>query len=329
MQAQKWIDDKVHIIEQADFTYCNNTLSLQRQNSSPIIKALQPTMQRKAYLQAIAEAQKLITAGESYEICLTNEFQARVDPMDVHQAQAMYKRMRQHNPAPYGAFIWMGDQQSGVLSCSPERFLRIQQDVDGHAIAEMKPIKGTCRRQPPPSEESAYAAWKVDDSQRQQILRESVKERAENLMIVDLVRHDLNAIAWGGQVEVPRLIEIESFRRVHQLVSTVRARVREHVGAVAAVAHCFPPGSMTGAPKPRSVQLIESLERRKRGVYSGVLGYISAAGGCSDWSVVIRTAVVDAECVRVGAGGALTFLSQPTAEWDEIETKVHSIAPAL
>ncbi|KAI9467823.1 ADC synthase [Coemansia mojavensis] len=327
-EARKWISDKVRAIEQADFTSSSTALQ-QNHNNRPAIKALQPTVQRSAYLQAIGQAQKLITAGESYEICLTNEFQARVDPMNAIQAQAMYRRMRQHSPAPYGAFIWIGGQQSGVLSCSPERFLRIQRDADGHAVAEMKPIKGTCRRQPPPLEESAYAAWKADDDHRQQVLKESVKERAENLMIVDLVRHDLNAIAWGGQVDVPRLIAIESFRRVHQLVSTIRARVRKHVGAVAAVAHCFPPGSMTGAPKPRSVQLIESLEVRERGVYSGVLGYISAAGGCSDWSVVIRTAVVDNERVRVGAGGALTFLSQPAAEWNEIETKVHSIAPAL
>ncbi|KAJ2448385.1 para-aminobenzoate synthase, (PABA) [Coemansia sp. RSA 2336] len=328
MEAHKWIADKKRAIEQADFTN-SSAVSQQSHISSPTIEALQPTVQRSAYLHAIGQAQKLIAAGESYEICLTNEFQARVDPLSVGQAQAMYKRMRQHSPAPYGAFIWMGDQQSGILSCSPERFLRIQRGADGHAVAEMKPIKGTCRRQPPPCEKDAFAAWKADDDHRQQVLRDSVKERAENLMIVDLVRHDLNAIAWGGQVEVPRLIAIESFRRVHQLVSTVRARVREHVGAVAAVAHCFPPGSMTGAPKPRSVQLIELLEGRERGVYSGVLGYVSAAGGCSDWSVVIRTAVVDNERVRVGAGGALTFLSQPAAEWDEIETKVHSISPAL
>ncbi|KAJ2391649.1 hypothetical protein GGI05_002884 [Coemansia sp. RSA 2603] len=230
--------------------------------------------------------------------------------------------MRRRNPAPYGALLWYDDLQAGVASCSPERFLRVTPDktntVSGDRRVEMRPIKGTCRRDP--------LADSAEDRRRAESLRSDAKERAENLMIVDLIRHDLGWIARGGTVAVPGLMEIESFATVHQMVSTVCAQLpSDGVGDVGALAHCFPPGSMTGAPKRRTTQIIDTLEG-PRGVYSGCLGYFSASGRQSDWSVVIRTAVVDQAGARVsvGAGGALTILSDPKAEWAEVETKLHA-----
>ncbi|KAJ2400983.1 para-aminobenzoate synthase, (PABA) [Coemansia sp. RSA 2530] len=195
----------------------------------------------------------------------------------------------------------------------------------------MKPIKGTSRRNPRPLKPEELAEWEEDDKRRAHCLQNDVKERAENLMIVDLIRHDLNWIAHNANVRVPSLMAIESYATVHQMVTTVQAQLRASVGDVGALAHCFPPGSMTGAPKLRTMRLLEELEAgNDRGVYSGCLGYFSAHGQ-SDWSVVIRTAVVDRDGARlsVGAGGALTILSDAKGEWDEVETKLQSVLPGI
>ncbi|KAJ2351878.1 para-aminobenzoate synthase, (PABA), partial [Coemansia sp. RSA 2618] len=319
--ARTWVDAQVSRVREAAMTEVTPNYADPTHSGSP--GTLRPVMGRTEYLDAIAHAQQLIAQGESYEICLTNEFRAHA-PCDLATARRMYMQMRRSNPAPFGAFLWDAPRRAGVLSCSPERFQRTHRppntDNDDEVEIEMKPIKGTSRREPQPRCGSELDAWRVEDGRRARELRESVKERAENLMIVDLIRHDLNAVA--HDVRVTRLMHIESFARVHQMVTTVRARAR--VSAVAALAHCFPPGSMTGAPKARTLQIISALERRRRGVYSGVLGYVSAHGGCSDWAVVIRTAVVSGGCVSVGAGGALTILSEPKAEWAEVETKLHA-----
>ncbi|PIA18789.1 ADC synthase, partial [Coemansia reversa NRRL 1564] len=282
---------------------------------------LQPRTTRDGYLQAIAAAKQHIVRGESYEVCLTTQFEANTGgPRNATEMRALYLRMRQRSPAPFGALLWYADLKTGVASCSPERFLRTSTNADGAVHVQMKPIKGT----------QCLIQWQRDDDCRIEQLRESVKERAENLMIVDLIRHDLGALA-ATAVQVPRLMHVESFARVHQLVTTVDCHLRDDVGCVDALARCFPPGSMTGAPKRRTVQIIAELERQTnkgapRGVYSGVIGYFSASSGSADFAVVIRTAVVEQGRVRVGAGGAITILSDPAAEWTEVETKANSIA---
>ncbi|KAJ2782623.1 hypothetical protein GGI15_002857 [Coemansia interrupta] len=238
------------------------------------------------------------------------------------------------NGCPDGAPAWTarlgfashGDASAWVSATSaaiarPERFQRVTAVGDGgERVVEMRPIKGTCRRDP--------HGDPAEDRRRREALQGDAKERAEHLMIVDLIRHDLGWIARAGSVAVAGLMEIESYATVHQMVSTVQARLPAGgMGSVGVLAHCFPPGSMTGAPKRRTTQIIDALERRRRrGVYSGCLGYFSACGAQSDWSVVIRTAVVDGRSGRVdvGAGGALTALSQPAAEWAEVETKLHA-----
>ncbi|MGO0604808.1 aminodeoxychorismate synthase component I [Brevibacterium linens] len=241
---------------------------------------------RHAYLDLIDQVQEKITDGETYEVCLTNMLECSAadpePPLDI------YLRLRADNPTPFGAFI--RTREAAILSTSPERYLRI--DADGRV--ESKPIKGTRPRGANQAEDEAIKAE----------LAASVKDRSENLMIVDLVRHDLGRTAELGSVQVDTLFGIESYATVHQMVSTVSSRLADDASPVACVRAAFPPGSMTGAPKLRTMAIIDELEAGARGVYSGAVGYFSLGGGV-DLSVVIRTLVVHGEKLRYGAGSHL------------------------
>ncbi|NJP81197.1 aminodeoxychorismate synthase component I, partial [Streptomyces sp. AA8] len=255
---------------------------------------------REAYLERIDECKEQIAAGETYEVCLTNMAEAAgtLDPWEG------YRFLRRTSPAPFGALLSFGGLS--VLSTSPERFLRI--DRDGRA--ESSPIKGTRPRGATPQEDALLAAD----------LAASEKDRAENLMIVDLVRNDLGRCAEVGSVEAEDVFRVESYAKAHQLVSTVRATLRPDRSPVDCVRAAFPPGSMTGAPKVRTMQIIERLEQGPRGVYAGAIGYFSLSGA-ADLSVVIRTAVVTADRVRYGVGGAIIALSDPEEEYEETAVK--------
>ncbi|MFF0264761.1 aminodeoxychorismate synthase component I [Kribbella sp. NPDC004536] len=255
---------------------------------------------RTTYLAGIARVLAELEAGETYEVNLTNRVRlpAVPDPFEFFRWQ------RSANPAPYAAFLRYGDL--AIASSSPERFLTV--DADGWA--ECRPIKGTAPRDPDP----------VQDQLAAKALAEDDKTRAENLMIVDLIRNDLGRVSEPGTVNVPQLMQVESYRTVHQLVTTVRGRLRDGVTAVDAVRACFPPGSMTGAPKIRTMQIIDELESSARGVYSGALGYLTVDGR-ADLSVVIRTAVLTPDATVIGAGGAIVLDSDPVAEYDEMVLK--------
>jgi para-aminobenzoate synthetase len=262
---------------------------------------------RQRYLADIAECQRLLAEGETYEVCLTNSVEAEVDtdPLDL------YRRLRRLNPAPHAAYLRFGELV--VLSSSPERFLR----VDGERGVEAKPIKGTAPRGATPAEDAELAVR----------LREDEKSRAENLMIADLLRNDLGRVCEVGSVEVPALIAVESFATVHQLVTTVRGRLRPELSAVDAVRACFPAGSMTGAPKLRTMAIIDELEGAARGVYSGAIGWFGVGGGC-DLAVTIRTIVLDGTeageggaKATIGSGGAIVAQSEPAAEYEEMLLK--------
>ena len=263
---------------------------------------------RAAYLRLIERCQAEIAAGESYELCLTNRIlvAVRSDPW------CLYRRLRHLSPCPFAAYLGFGDHH--VLSASPERFLR----VDPNGQVEAKPIKGTRPRAEDPADDARLAGE----------LLESVKERAENLMIVDLLRNDLSRVCTPGTVHVPSLFNVESHASVHQLVSTIRGKLAPANRSLDAVRAALPGGSMTGAPKERSVSILRGLEAGPRGVYSGVVGYFSL-NGAIDLSIVIRTIVHHADHLEFGMGGAITTRSDGVEEWQETLVKARTLGVAL
>ncbi|WP_299167320.1 aminodeoxychorismate synthase component I [uncultured Arthrobacter sp.] len=269
---------------------------------------------REEYLAKIRAAKAEITDGNSYEVCLTTALtaaaEAPLEPLDV------YLSLRAANPAPFAHYFAFPG--FAVASTSPERFLRL--DPAGRMRAE--PIKGTRRRSADLEED---AALKAD-------LRTSTKDRAENIMIVDLLRNDLSHLAIPGSVTVSRLCDIETYATVHQMVSTIDARLRPGSSRAEAVAAAFPAGSMTGAPKISTMAILNRLEGAPRGVYSGAAGYFSL-DGAADLAVVIRTLVLEDDDggtrLTLGVGGAITADSDPAEEWEEVRTKAFGVLSAL
>ncbi|HUR85591.1 MAG TPA: aminodeoxychorismate synthase component I [Solirubrobacteraceae bacterium] len=263
---------------------------------------------RDHYLANIETCKALLAAGESYEICLTNTIELPA-PADTF---ALYRVLRRVNPAPYSAYLRM--REGAILSSSPERFLRVRRDRS----IETKPIKGTARR----------AADPAEDARARDALARSPKDRAEHLMIVDLLRNDIGRVAQIGSVAVPKLMDVESYETVHQLVSTIRGRLRDDVDIVDCIRATFPGGSMTGAPKLRTMEIIDALEGAPRGVYSGALGYL-ALNGTADLSIVIRTLVATPAGATIGCGGAIVMLSDAEAEVDEMLLKAQPLLHAV
>ncbi|WP_205413081.1 aminodeoxychorismate synthase component I [Austwickia chelonae] len=266
---------------------------------------VRPRVSRADYLALVEQCQELIADGQSSEICLTTMLTTALAGRDP---RTMYSCLRSDNPAPYGAFLRMPGVD--VLSTSPECFLRV--DEEGTVIS--MPIKGTRPR----------GTTRQQDEQLLQELGASVKDRAENLMVVDLVRHDLARTAVPGSTRVSELFGLRTYATVHQLVSTICGRLAPETDRVEVVRAAFPGGSMTGAPKIRTMALIDDLEGAPRGVYSGAIGYFSLSGQV-DLSIAIRTATVVGEEIRYGVGGAVTALSDPLEEYEEILVKARPL----
>lgn len=260
------------------------------------------------YLDRILQAKNKIKEGETYEVCLTNMITQHVliDPLNT------YRALRTSNPAPYATFLRFEDV--AVLSSSPERFITI----DANGIVESKPIKGTRKR----------GISKQEDEALYLDLRTNEKDRSENLMIVDLLRNDIGKVSVVGSVHVSNIFAVESYATVHQLVSTVRGKLRRGVSTIDCIRSCFPGGSMTGAPKKRTMEIIDTLEGGPRGIYSGSIGFLGL-NGSADLSIVIRTIVVADGNVTVGVGGAIIDLSNPQDELDEMLLKAKALVKAL
>lgn len=262
----------------------------------------------KDYLQMISTAQQHIAAGDVYQICLTNQIniEHNLDPLSV------YLNLRETNPAPYAAFLRINGLS--VVCSSPEQFLQ----VTAEGLVSTKPIKGTRPR----------GADSVSDIANADELRSNEKERAENLMIVDLMRNDIGRVAIADSVRVPKLFEIESYATVHQLVSTVEAQLAHGQTAFSALKAAFPGGSMTGAPKVKAMEVIANLESGNRGVYSGAIGYFGF-NGSADFGMTIRTVVFEGSKASIGVGGGITSDSDPQAELEETKLKAQALLSVL
>jgi len=261
------------------------------------------------YLGMIDQALAAIRAGDAYQLCLTNMWHST---SAVGDAEALWHRLRASSPSHHSGYLRIGD--TTLLSTSPEQFLTISPDGQ----ARTRPIKGTQRRGDSPEQDRRLA----------EELRTSAKERAENLMIVDLMRNDLSRVAITGTVEVTELFAIESYRQVHQLVSTIQARLRPEISVAQVFDALFPAGSMTGAPKRSAMSILSRLEQGPRGIFSGVFGIIGDDGR-TDLAMVIRSIVIDPAGTWIGAGGGITVLSDPIAELAELKLKAAPLIASL
>ena len=263
---------------------------------------------KKTYTEDILKIKELICAGETYEVCLTN----RLDIFDKIDGKKYYMELREKSPGQYSAFLPLDELK--IASSSMERFLRVDKDK----IVSTKPIKGTIKR----------GESKAEDESLIEELRSEEKTKSENLMIVDLLRNDLGKFCEIGSVEVPKLMDVETYKTLHQLVTTVSGKIKEDVDIIEVLEKTFPGGSMTGAPKKRTLEIIDELETYPRGVYSGTIGYISN-NSTMDFNIVIRTALIEEDKATIGVGGAIILLSDEEEEFDEIVLKAKGSLLAL
>jgi para-aminobenzoate synthetase component I len=262
---------------------------------------------RAGYLAGVRRAVEYVHAGDCFQVNLSQRLlhQATLPPLEL------YRRLRERNAAPFGGYFDLGDFV--VASASPERFVRV---VNG--AVETRPIKGTRPRGPTPEE----------DRRNAEELLNSVKDRAENVMIVDLMRNDLGRVCAYGSVRVESLCRLESYRTVHHLVSEVRGRLREGKGPVDLLRAAFPGGSVTGAPKVRAMEIIAELEPTARGPYCGSLGYVGF-NGAMDVSILIRTCTMGRGWVQFPVGGGIVADSRPDEEYEETLHKAEGLLRAL
>ncbi len=272
---------------------------------------IQNRLTKKEYIDTIIQLRQHILRGDCYEINFCQEFfaeDARIDPV------AVYKKLSAVSPNPFSALYKLNDQW--LICASPERYLRKQ----GNKILS-QPIKGTSKRVNDNEEK---------DRLSRDELKNSAKDRSENVMVVDLVRNDLSKLCKDGTVKVDELYGIYSFPQVHQMISTISGELKDNISFYDIIKASFPMGSMTGAPKKRVMELIEQYEKTKRGIFSGAVGYISPNGEF-DFNVVIRSIMYNAHSKYLSfqAGSGITFYSDPEKEWEECMMKAEAIKRVL
>ena len=260
------------------------------------------------YLVLIEKAKEAIARGDAYQLCLTNQLTVET----TSDPYAVFLELRKANPAPYSSYMRFGDVS--LVSSSPEQFLRVHES----GVVSSKPIKGTRKR----SSDEAEDARLIEE------LRTNEKERAENLMIVDLMRNDLGKVSVPSDVVVSKLFDVESYASVHQLVSTIEAKLKPGLNVFDAIEACFPAGSMTGAPKIRAMEILSDVEDGPRGLYSGCFGYISYKGA-ADLGMTIRTLIFKGGKATLGIGGGITIDSDSKAELEETKLKSRALLLAL
>jgi aminodeoxychorismate synthase component I len=275
----------------------------QRRSASPMV-CVSPA----AYVARVSEAKARIEAGDVYQVCLTH----RIDLSAAVEPWKLYTALRRLSPAPFAAYLEL--EGVSVISSSPERFLRL----DAAGCAETRPIKGTRPRGDTPEE----------DAKQRAELAASAKDRAENVMIVDLARNDLGRVCETGSIAVTELCAIEAYATLYQLVSTVRGKLAPGRDALDLLRAAFPPGSMTGAPKLSAMRILDRLEPARRGFYAGALGYLDLRGGM-DLSVVIRTILLREGRAELHVGGGIVADSDPLAEYQESMDKAAALLAAL
>ena len=309
-QQQSWFyvsqpnTNRLALYEQYLNTHANSQVNTQ---SYALNSDWQSNMSETEYAAKFAQIEEYLKSGDCYQINLAQRFNAQFEG----SAWAAYVKLREANKAPFSSFI--NHPQGAILSISPERFISVNNNV-----VETKPIKGTMPRK----------ADALEDQQQAKILAASAKDRAENVMIVDLLRNDLGKVAKPGSVHVPSLFAIESFPAVHHLVSTVTSELDEGKTAVDQLKAAFPGGSITGAPKIRAMEIIEELEPHRRSIYCGSIGYLSACGNM-DTSITIRTLVCHKAQIYCWAGGGIVADSKVELEYQETYDKVNKILPLL
>ncbi|PRH86439.1 aminodeoxychorismate synthase, component I [Labrys okinawensis] len=284
-----------------------------RQASAPSALTWRDSRSRSEYEAEVARVVAYIRDGDIFQANLSHRFSAT--PQHGADPLATYLALRRSNPAPFAALLVDGERF--IASTSPERFLRLDAGQDGGRV-EARPIKGTKRR-------CAHAAMDIAIAQS---LARSEKDRAENIMIVDLLRNDLSRVCEAGSVEVPLLCGIETYASVHHLTSAVTGRLKAGLDVTDLIAATFPGGSITGAPKIRAMEIIGELEREPRGAYCGAIGWIGF-DGAADLNIAIRTLSYDGKDLSVRAGGGITLLSDPFAEYDETLAKAERLIAAF
>jgi para-aminobenzoate synthetase component 1 len=284
--------------------------------ASPVLAAAEPApklasrpeLSREEYLAGVEKVIAYIAAGDIFQANFTQRFLA--ERPEGYSAFQLYRRLRALNPAPFAAYLRCGEALT-VATASPERFLKL----DRMGRVEARPIKGTAKRSADPAEDARAAAE----------LASSVKDRAENLMITDLLRNDIGRVAELGSVSVSALQAVESFATLHHLVSVVEGRLKAGLGPVDLLRATFPGGSITGAPKIRAMEIIDELEPAPRGAYCGSIGWIGF-DGAMDTNIVIRSVSLTPDKIIAQAGGAIVADSNPVSEYAEMMAK---IAPQL